>query len=63
LKTVWKRKYTLVVFSSDNGPWLNYDHAAEIPEDFRRKELITKADTAYQGVRWKRKTASGVVYN
>lgn len=56
---------TLIVFSSDNGPWLNYGNHAGNTGGFREgKGTIYEGGHRVPGImRWKGKTASGVVYN
>jgi arylsulfatase len=56
---------TLVVFSSDNGPWLNYGNHAGNTGGFREgKGTVYEGGHRVPGImRWKGKTASGVVYN
>lgn len=40
--------HTLVIFTSDNGPWLNYgNHAGSTGDFVKGKERHSKADSAY----------------
>ncbi len=56
---------TVVIFSSDNGPWLNYGNHAGNSGGFREgKGTIYEGGHRVPGiVRWKGKTPAGVVYN